>query len=125
MKINVEGILTINEIKLCFIMHADDQVLFATLQISLQLLDDMEGYCNLYNNNINTKKAVFIFLKREIETHIFHLIYIIKTQGSQSVQSIGVYFYKKGQWIKSKAHIISVFNSYAFIIVDNYSFSIR
>ena len=46
---NLDGIFTINEIKLFLMMFADDQVLFATSPTSLQsMINDIETYCNTW-----------------------------------------------------------------------------
>ena len=44
---NIEGIITINDIKFFLLSYADDQVLFSTSPTSTQLmLNDVENYCN-------------------------------------------------------------------------------
>ena len=44
---NIEGIFTLNEMKLFLILYADDQVLFSTSADSLQsMLADIESYCD-------------------------------------------------------------------------------
>ena len=44
---NLDGIFTVNEIKIFLLSYADDQVLFSTSPTSLQsMLSDIEEYCN-------------------------------------------------------------------------------
>lgn len=51
---NLDGIFTINEVKLLSIMFADDQVLFTTSPITLQaMLNYIESYCNTWKLEIN------------------------------------------------------------------------
>ena len=63
---DLDGIFTINELKLFLIMFADDQVLFSTSPTSLQLmLNDIETYCNTWKLKINVNKTkVLIFEKK-------------------------------------------------------------
>ena len=54
---NLDGVITVNEIKLFLIMFADDTALFATNPKSLQLmLNDLETYCDRYSLKINANK---------------------------------------------------------------------
>ena len=68
---NLDGIFTINEIRLFLIMFADDQVLFATSPITLQaMLTDIESYCKTWKLKINVNKTkVLIFEKGTRHTH--------------------------------------------------------
>jgi len=62
---NIEGIFTLNEMKLFLILYADDQVLFSTSPDSLQsMLADIEAYCDRWGLKIDTNKTkVLIFEK--------------------------------------------------------------
>jgi len=62
---NLEGIFTLNEMKLFVILYADDQVLFSTSPDSLQsMLADIEAYCGRWGLKMNTNKTeVLIFEK--------------------------------------------------------------
>ena len=62
---NIEGIFTLNEMKLFLILYADDQVLFSTSPDSLQsMLADIEAYCDRWGLKMNTNKTeVLIFEK--------------------------------------------------------------
>ena len=68
---NLDGIFTINEIKLFLIMFAVNQVLFATSPTSLQpMLNVIETYCNTCKLKINVNKTkVVIFEKSTRHTH--------------------------------------------------------
>ena len=61
---NLQNIFfSVNELKLFFILFADDQVLYATSPETLQsLLTDLETYCQLWGLKINSNKTkVMIF----------------------------------------------------------------
>ena len=46
---NIDDLFTINELYLCLILYADDQILFATSQVALQkMLTNIETYCNTW-----------------------------------------------------------------------------
>jgi hypothetical protein len=55
---NLDGLFTVNELKLFLILFAVDQVLFAKSPTSLQsMLKDVENYCTRWNMKINTSKT--------------------------------------------------------------------
>ena len=55
---DLDGILTVNDIKLFLFLYADDQVIFAKSPQTLQaMLLDLENYCNFWGLNINTTKT--------------------------------------------------------------------
>ena len=55
---NLDGIFTVDELKLFLILYADDQVLFATSPTSLQpMLIDVEIYCNVWGLKIYVEKT--------------------------------------------------------------------
>ena len=74
---NLEGIVTINEMKLFLLSYADDQVLFATSPSSLQsMLTDLENYCNQWGLKINVNKTkVLIFEKGGRRTNYDFYLY--------------------------------------------------
>ena len=55
---DLEGIFTLNGIKLFLLLHADDQVVFRKSPESVQtMLIDIENYCNTWGLKINTSKT--------------------------------------------------------------------
>ena len=64
---DLNGIFTINELKLFLILFADDQVVFTKSPQSLQsMLNDIENYCETWRLKINTctsKTKIMIFEK--------------------------------------------------------------
>jgi hypothetical protein len=128
---DLNGVFTVNELKFFLILYADDQVLFATSPLSLQLmLNDIEHYCNKWQLKINTKKTkVLIFERSSRHTHIDFFINNEKLEIVDSFKYLGVYFYKNGNWHRtqkciaehaSKAmyRLFSVFNNYEFNITE-------
>ena len=74
---DLDGLFTIDELKLFLILYADDQILFATSPNSLQhMLTDIEAYCNASKLKINTAKTkVLIFEKGTHYTNIDIFLY--------------------------------------------------
>lgn len=73
---DLNGIFSIEELKLFLILYADDQVLFASSALSLQsMLNNIEQYCNQWGLQINTSKTqVLIFEKGN--RHTFYDFYL-------------------------------------------------
>ena len=93
---NLEGIFTIEEIKVFLIAYADDQVLFSTSPTSLQsMLNDIEVYCNTWGLKINVNKTkVLIFEKGGRSTKYDFYLYNEKLENVSSFKYLGVYFFK-------------------------------
>ena len=124
---DIEGLFSIDELKLFLILYADDQILFATSPTSLQsMLNDIEIYCNTWNLKINIAKTkVLIFEKSNRHTNYDFYLYNEKLEVVKSFKYLGVYFFKNGNWSRtqkciaehaSKAmhRLFSVFNQYEF-----------
>ena len=64
---DLEGIFTIDEVKLFLLAYADDQVLLSTSPTTLQsMLNDIELYCNAWGLKININKTkILIFEKKQ------------------------------------------------------------
>ena len=123
----LEGIFTINEVKLFLLAYADDQVLFSTSTTSLQsMLNDIEHYCNAWGLKININKTkVIIFENSKIYSHHNFYLYNEKLEVVSSFKYLGVYFFKNGNWSRtqkciadhaSKAmfRLFSILNQYNF-----------
>ena len=104
---NIEGIFTIEEIKIFLIAYADDQVLFSTSPTSLQsMLNDIEVYCNTWGLKINVNKTkVLIFEKGSRSTHYDFYLYNEKLENVSSFKYLDVYFFKNGHWNRTQKHI--------------------
>ena len=70
---DLDGIFTVNDIKLFLLLYADDQVIFAkSPQILQAMLLDLENYCNFWGLKINTSKTkTMIFRKVVIQAMTF------------------------------------------------------
>lgn len=54
---NIDGVFTIDELKIYILLFADDAVVFAKTPHSLQLmLNDMSDFCRTNGLKVNTKK---------------------------------------------------------------------
>ena len=124
---NLEGIVTIDELKLFLLSYADDQVLFATSPSSLQsMLTDLENYCNTWGLKINVNKTkVLIFEKGGRGTNYDFYLYNEKLEMVNSFKYLGVFFFKNGNWYRTQKSIaehaskamyrlFSIFNQYEF-----------
>ena len=101
---NLDGIFTVNEIKIFLIFYADDQVLFSTSPTSLQsMLSDIEEYCNTWGLRININKIkVLIFEKDGWSTHYNFYLYNEKLEIVSSFKHLGVYVFKNGHWNRTQ-----------------------
>lgn len=55
--VDLDGIFTVNKLKLFILLHAKDQAIFATSPETLQsILNDIETYCAAWGLKINTEK---------------------------------------------------------------------
>ena len=124
---NLDGVFTLNEVKLFLIMFADDHVLFATSPLSLQaMLYDIENYCNTWKLKINTNKTkVIIFEKSNIHTTFDFYFYNEKLEVVTSFKYLGIYFFKNGNWhrtqkcisehpFKAMYRLFSIFHQFEF-----------
>ena len=54
---NIDGIFTVNDIKIVLSIYADDQVVFGKSPEAVQsMLADIENYCNICGLKINISK---------------------------------------------------------------------
>ena len=100
---DLEGIFTLNGIKLFLLLYADDQVVFGKSPESVQtILIDIENYCNTWGLKINTSKTkAMIFEKGRHTTYDFYLNNT-KLEVVNSFKYLGVYFFKNGNWYRTQ-----------------------
>ena len=95
---DLDGIFTINELKLFLIMFADDHVLFSMSPISLQSVpNDIQAYCNIWKLKIhvsNTTKVLIFEKSRRYTTYDFNLNNR-KLEVVTSFKYLGIYFFQK------------------------------
>ena len=103
---NIDGIFTVNEVKLFMLLFADDAVLFAETPQALQsMLDDLEQYCNEWGLKININKTkIMIFETGRHTTHNFTL-YDSILNIKQSFKYLGIHFYKNGHWHRTQKRL--------------------
>lgn len=123
---NIDGIFTIDEIKLFLLLYADDQVLFATSPLSVQsMLTDIENYCNTWGLKINTDKTKVLIFEKGRHTKYEFYLYNEKLEIVTSFKYLGIYFFKDGNLARtqkciaehaSKAmyRLFAIFNQYEF-----------
>ena len=101
---DLDGIFTINELKLFLIMFADAQVLVSTSSTSLQsMLNDIEMYCNTWKLKININKTkVLIFEKRGRHTDYNFYLYNEKLEIVTSFRYLGIHFLRNGNWHRTQ-----------------------
>lgn len=103
---NQEGILNVEDEKLCLLLFADDAVVFAHDPITLQsILNDIEHYCNTYGLKININKTkIMIFENGRTTNHDFYL-YNTRLEIVSSFKYLGIYLFKNGNWSRTQKHI--------------------
>jgi hypothetical protein len=103
---NIDGIFTINELKLYILLFADDTVLFAHTSQALQsMLNDLQNYCDTWGLKVNTKKTkIMVFEKGRHTTHNFIYNNTI-LDVVDSFKYLGIHFFKNGGWFRSQKRI--------------------
>jgi hypothetical protein len=124
---NIEGIISIDDIKFFLLSYADDQVLFSTSPTSAQLmLNDIENYCNTYKLKINISKTkVVIFEKSNRQTSFNFTLYGEPLEIVASFKYLGVTLFKNGNWYKTIKSISEHGNRALhrlFSVVNQYEF---
>jgi len=102
----LDGIITIEHIKLFMLIFADDGILFSTNPETLQImLNDVQRYCETWGLKINTEKTkIIIFEKGRHTRHAFN-INNIPLQIVNSIKYLGVYFFKNNNWYMTQKRI--------------------
>ena len=97
---NINGIFSVDEMKLHLILFTDDQVLFEKSPTSLQsMLNEKETYCPVWDLKINVSKTkVLIFEKSSRHTHYYFYLQNETLEIVTSFKYQGVYFFKNGNW---------------------------
>ena len=104
---DIEGLFSIDELKLFILMYADDQVIFSTSPSSVQsMLNDIQNYCNTWGLKINlTKTKAMIFEKGNRHTTYKFYLYGKELETVTKFKYLGVYFFKNVNWYRSQKHI--------------------
>ena len=103
---DLNGIFTINELKLFLILFADDQVVFAKSPQSLQsMLNDIENYCETWRLKINTSKTKIMIFEKGRRTSYDFYIYNTVIDVVDSFKYLGITLFKNGNWYRSQKTI--------------------
>ena len=106
---NIDGLFTVNDLKLFLLMFADDAVLFAHTPMALQsLLNHLNMYCNTLGLKVNTSKTkIRIFENGRHTQHIFYLndaiLYIVTF-----FKYLGIHLLKNGHMHRNKKNRKSI-----------------
>ena len=126
---DLEGIFSIDEVKLFLLAYADDQVLFSTSPTTLQsMLNDIELYCNAWGLKININKTKILIPVFDKGRRYSNYNLYLNNENLEVVSSfkyLGVYFFRNGNWPRtqkcvaehvSKAmfRLFSIFTQYEF-----------
>ena len=104
--VDLNGVFTINELKLFLILFADDQVVFAKSPQTLQsMLIDIENYCETWRLKINTSKTKAMIFEKGRRTHYDFYIYITVIDVVDSFKYLGITLFKNGNWYRSQKTI--------------------
>ena len=101
--VDINGLFTVNELKIFLFLFADDAVLFVnTLEALQSMLNDLYVYCNMWDFRVNTKKTkIMIFEKGRHTTYNFiygNVILDIVT----SFKYLGMYLFKNENWYRTE-----------------------
>ena len=128
MDTNLEGIFTLDEIKLLSTLYADDQTLFSTSPDSIKImLENLVNYCQTNKLKINTKKTkIMVFEKRKSRLKHEFFIYNEKIEEVEEFNFLGVNLYKNGCWFRTQKNFSdkgskSLFGLYS--LLAQYEFS--
>ena len=103
---DLQDVFTINELKLFFILYADDQVVFAKSPQALQsLLTDIENYCRLCGLTINISKTKAMIFEKGRRSHHDFYIYNTAIEVVDSFKYLGITLFKNGNWYRSQKFI--------------------
>ena len=101
---DLNGIFTLNELRIFMLLYADDQVLIAnTPQAMKGLLKNLEIYCKKIFLKINIDKTkCMIFEKGRANTKYNFYLYGKKIEIVQEFKYLGITLYQNGRWNKTQ-----------------------
>ena len=103
---NLNGIFTVDDIKLFLLLYADDQVIFAKSPETLQaMLSDIEQYCKTWCLKINTAKTKTVIFENGRHTSYDFYLNNTKLEVVKSFKYLGVHFFKNGNWHRTQKYI--------------------
>ena len=104
---NIDGVFSIDDVKLFILLYADDQVVFSTLPQSLQsMLNDMQIYCNTWGLKVNEHKSkIMIFVKGNRPTNCKFYLNGKEIEIVKSFKYLGVHLFKNANWYRTQKRI--------------------
>ena len=103
---SIDGLCTIDDIKLYILLFADEAVIFAKTPNALQsMINDMEHYCKLWDLKVNVNKSKIMIFERGRHTSFNFTYSNIKLDVVSSFKYLGVTLHKNGNWHRTQKHI--------------------
>ena len=103
---NIDGIFTVNDIKIFLLLYADDQVVFGKSPKAIQsMLADIENYCNIWGLKINTSKTKAMIFEKGRHTSYDFYLNNTKLEIVTSFKCLGIYLFKNGNWHRTQKYI--------------------
>jgi hypothetical protein len=103
---DMDGIVSIDDLKLFLLLFADDAALFATNPNTLQsMLCNVETYCQTWKLRLNTKKTKIMIFERGRPTSYNFYLYNTKLEVVDSFKYLGVCLFKNGNWNRTQIRI--------------------
>ena len=99
----LDGIFTMEDIKIFLLLYVDDQVVFSKSPESLQaMLFDIENYCRTWGLKINISKTKTMIFERGRHTSYDFYLNNAKLEVVSSFKYLGVHFFKNGNWYRTQ-----------------------
>ena len=111
---NLENVFTTNELVLFMILYADDSVVFAKSNETLQsLLQHIELYCGIWELKVTTKKTKVMIFERGGHTSCDLSLNNTKLEVVDPFKYLVVHFFKIGNWFRTLQKRLAQHASYA------------
>ena len=96
---NIDNLFTVDELKLCILLFADDAVIFAHSRQALQsLLNDLHTYCSTWGLTVNTRKTKIMIFEKGRHTSYDFTYNDTVIETVTCFKYLGVTLYKNGNW---------------------------
>ena len=106
-KTDIDGLFTLNELKLFLLPFADDAIIFAQKPEALQcILNDLSTYCDTWKLRVNTNKTKVMIFEKGIPTSYDFYYGNTLLNIVDCFKYLGMYFYKNGNWLRSENQLV-------------------
>ena len=103
---DLDGLFTLNEIKIFMIFFADDACLFSLKLDTLQsMLNDLSDYCHTWALKINTNKTKIMVFEKGHSVKPKLYLNDEELEVVDSFKYLGVVLYKNGNWHRTQQHL--------------------